>query len=181
MAGAVYAERPGDPYSPPAEPSALDGWLRERLQRRLTLVVVTPSHPHAGADTLCTGMEAYAELRVAHHMVASPDGSALADVARLDPDVLLLWTALTDAGAQAGGGRRWALDALNVLEGLGLLDRAFVVLIGEGVTRPAARALGYEDGIPADTPLAEVARLVAREAVARDELRRRGSSPPCYL
>ena len=181
MADASNAERPGDPFSPPAEPFALDAWLRERLQRRLTLVVVTAFHPHAAADSLCAGMEMYAELRVASCIVASPDESALSDMARLDPDVVLLWTALGDAGAQAGGGRRWALDVLTILEGLGLLDRAFVALIGEGVTRSAARALGYEDGILVDTPLAAVAQLVAREAVARDELRRRGSSPPCYL
>ncbi len=182
MADAASAERFGDPYTdsytPPTEPAALDAWLRERLQRRLTLAVVTPSQPHPAADALCAGMETYRELRVARAVVESPSERALADVARLDSDVALLWTPLTGVD---GDGRRWALAALNALEGLGLLDRAFVALIGEGVTRPAARALGYEDGIAAGAPVAEVARLVAREAVARDELRRRGSSPPCYL
>jgi hypothetical protein len=160
--------------------AALDAWLRERLQRRLTLVVVTASQGHAAANALCAALAAHAEVRVARALVARPNESALADVARLDPDVVLLWTALGDAGA-AGGGRLYALDALNALEGLGLLDRAFVAIAGEGVTRPAARALGYEDGIAADIPVQEVVRLLAREAVARDELRRRGSSPPCYL
>jgi hypothetical protein len=64
---------------------------------------------------------------------------------------------------------------------LGLCDRGFVALIGPYITRKGARGLGYEDGIPSTTSCQQLATLVAREAVARDELGRRGSSPPCYL
>jgi hypothetical protein len=49
------------------------------------------------------------------------------------------------------------------------------------VTRGWARRLGFEDGFPADTVPATLARILAREGVAVDERRRRGSSPPCYL
>jgi hypothetical protein len=51
---------------------------------------------------------------------------------------------------------------------------------GEGM-RAQARALGFEDGFALDVPLATLLAALACEAVAYDELRRRGSSPPCYL
>jgi hypothetical protein len=47
--------------------------------------------------------------------------------------------------------------------------------------RAQARALGLEDGFALDVPLATLLAALARETVAHDELRQRGSSPPCYL
>jgi hypothetical protein len=64
---------------------------------------------------------------------------------------------------------------------MGLTDRSVVALIGPLVTRDLAHQLRFEEGYPAATPTAQLLWSLAREAIGRDELRRRGSSPPCYL
>ncbi|HEU4781998.1 MAG TPA: hypothetical protein VFS83_01530, partial [Ktedonobacterales bacterium] len=66
-------------------------------------------------------------------------------------------------------------------EALGLRDRSLLALIGSHVTRDQAHQLLFEEGYPASTLTAQLLWSLAREAIARDELRRRGSSPPCYL
>ena len=183
------AESPRTLESAPHGAQAVDAWIREQLGRRLTVVALTPGaeqgqETEQSAETeqgrealarLCAGLSSYQEVRVALAEAAGSLAETMAAVAQLAPEVVLVWVA--ESGE---AGQRWAREALAVCDGLGLLDRSFVALAGEGITRRGARALGFEDGIGADTPLAEVVWLMAREAVAHDELRR-GSSPPCYL
>ena len=74
-----------------------------------------------------------------------------------------------------------AYALLERAEALGLRDRSLVALIGPQVTRDLAHRLLFEEGYPATMPTAQLLWSLAQEAIARDELRRRGSSPPCYL
>ncbi len=183
MTGASSDGGQGNPSNPPEHPNELGAWIRGRLGRRLTVVVVT-SGTRAGAGMdLCSSLASQPEARVAR--VAANDGAerTLAEVARVDPDVVLIWLDEADADAEdrQETDRGWAAAALAACEQQGLLDRAVVVLTGPDVTRAGARALGFEDGIASGTASQEVMRQLAHEAVARDELRRHGSSPPCYL
>jgi hypothetical protein len=166
---------------------ALDRWLRVRLGRRLTLALLA-----ADGDArprilgLAAALEPYSEMRVIadllHDDGAEHEDAAISTLRRAaseDADVVLIWT---DAALDAKSGTTRLRSLLEAAEQSGLCDRSFVALIGPRVTRSGARSLGYEDGIPPGTwPLPRLAALIAREAVARDELRRRGSSPPCYL
>jgi hypothetical protein len=168
----------------PEEFDAFNAWLREHLGRRLTIVALAQEPYREGLEALLAELGVYSEVRMVRATVSSGNDSRLQEVARLDPEVVLVWApAARDAqgAGEKSAGLRWVRDIQSAFEDVGLLDRSFVALAGEGVTRAGARALGFEDGIAAQTPAAQVMRLLGREAVARDELRRRGSSPPCYL
>jgi len=89
---------------------------------------------------------------------------------------VLVWLAADDASEIA-----MARALLESVDTMGLRDRSFVALIGPAVTRDLAHQLRFEEGYPTTTPTAQLLWSLAREAIARDELRRRGSSPPCYL
>jgi hypothetical protein len=168
---------------PPLAPAALDTWLRERLGRQMVVAVVA-----AGAQSefavarIEQGIAYYGEVRLLRRTVTldGDDAQLAALVAKLtplDPDaVLVISTTAVDAA------RQWAVRALATCERAGLRDRAFVALLApdEGI-RAQARVFGFEDGFALDLQLATLLAVVAREAVAHDELRRRGSSPPCYL
>jgi hypothetical protein len=185
------AEAPRTLESAPQDTRAVDAWIGEKLGRRLIVVALTPSirqghgvkqaqgtgrgQGQEALARLCAGLAIYQEVRVALAEIAGSLAETLAAVAQLAPEVILVWVT-----EPSEAGQRWAREVLALCDEVGLLDRSFVALAGEGVTRRGARALGFEDGIGADTPLGEVVWLLAREAVAHDELRR-GSSPPCYL
>lgn len=178
-----------DSDNPPDMPAALDEWLRARLDHRLTVVLLAP--PRTGADggadggvtaaaeaALAAAIAPLAEARL--RVERCPDPADLAIIERtllhaegLYPDVLLV--------EQAAADDAFPRAVLRVADRLGILDRAFVALIGAEVTRQSARGRGFEDGYPVDMPAGGLLATLAREAVARDELRRHGSSPPCYL
>ena len=169
-----------DALDPPADPSQLDEWLRSRLDHRVTIVLLAPpqSDPTMAERALAAAVTSYTELRLRVEQCPAPEDALavermLLEVERLSPDVLVV--------EQGGASETWPRVALRVADRLGLCDRAFVALIGSAVTRQDARRLGFEDGFSLDTPAAALVRALAREAVTRDELRRHGSSPPCYL
>ena len=164
-------------------PAALDVWLRERLGRQMVVAVVAAgAQPESALARIEQGIARYGEVRLLGRIATLDHDDAqlaalIAELAPLDPDAVLVVSATA-----ADAARQWAVWALAACERAGLRDRAFVTLLapGEGV-RTQARTLGFEDGFALDVPLATLLAALAREAVAYDELRRRGSSPPCYL
>lgn len=178
-----------DASSPPRDAPLLDAWLQSRLDHCLTVVLLAS---HDDSDTgaeqrLAVALAPLQEARLRVERLARPNAlsAAMPDEAALEhallriellaPDVLLVEHHVT------AGDNRWSVAVLRVADRLGLCDRALVALYGAGVTRVGARRLGFEDGYPLDMPAATLVATLAREAVARDELRRHGSSPPCYL
>ncbi len=166
-----------------AEMDELTERIRTELGRQL-VVVMLPAPEGTGdeLDRFSQRLRELPEVRVAE--VAPLDARAarrdieraLAEVATQDPDALLVWTGGPDAP-----GEQWRINVLGEAERQGICDQCLVALAGADVTRARARKLGYEDGYSPDTPVLELARALLREALARDEFRRRGSSPPCYL
>jgi hypothetical protein len=96
--------------------------------------------------------------------------------ARQDAEIILVWLAADEERE---------LEAASALieraDALGLRDRSVVALIGPDVTRDLAHQLLFEEGYSTTTLTADLLSSLAHEAIARDELRRRGSSPPCFL
>lgn len=180
-------QSPGADTSPddmlPADPAALAELIRARLGRRLIVAVLAPpddtgEDPRALADALA----AFPGARVAYER--PPDAPAdletfLARLHTLGPDVVLIGA--TEARAPEPIERPWHLRVFAIAERIGLCDRGFVALVGSHVTRQSARRLGFEDGYPLDTPMDVLLPAFVRAALARDEFRRQGSSPPCYL
>lgn len=172
------SESPLDSDSPPAAPTALDDWLRSRLDHPVTIVLLSASESGVSASerALASTVAGHVEIRLRVERCPAPPietaiERALLAVERRYPDVLLV--------EQSGTDVTFSRMVLRVADRLGLLDRAFVALIGPDVTRDGARRRGFEDGYTLDDP--DILRILSREAVARDELRRHGSSPPCYL
>lgn len=166
----------------PADPAQFTDWLVEQLGRPLLIVALRRAG--AAADPLAgwrAGLAAYPAVRLRMEEVGdAPDAATLARIAQFDPDALLVCEAARDAdGAPTPGD--WRAAILDAAEGLNLFERMLLAWYGAGVTRAAARAAGYEDGFAPDQPLADALAILAREAIARETYRRRGSSPPCYL
>ncbi len=169
----------------PGDSAALDERLRRQLGRRVNLVLIADSdEASAQVSQLQADLAPYTEMRVIAipmsnaELTGNAATQALQRAANEDADVILIWIERPLHREETAHRLRvWLEEA----EQLGLCDRGFLALIGPSVTRKDARNLGYEDGIPSATPPAQLATLVANEALARDELRRRGSSPPCYL
>lgn len=181
---------PGSEASePPRDVELLDDWLRSRLDHCLTAVLLmSPAASDTGAEQrLAAALAPLREARLRVQRVARPDAlsagtpddatieRALLGIELLAPDAVLV------EHDMATDGGRWPVAVLSVADRLGLSDRSFMALYGPGVTRERGRRLGFEDGYPLDMPDATLVAALAREAVARDELRRHGSSPPCYL
>jgi hypothetical protein len=157
----------------------LDAWLRGQLSRQAVALVLVPVVERAMAEAWSTRFGGYRELRMVVRGVGEAPhalAEALAEAASLDPDVVLIWLA---DGAVAGV--EWARAALAGIEDVGARDRWLCLLVGPEATRALARQLGYEDGLPLEIPVGEVAALLARAAATNDGFRRGGSSPPCYL
>ncbi|MFI5273442.1 MAG: hypothetical protein ACHQ4H_10470 [Ktedonobacterales bacterium] len=169
--------------------AAVNAELQASLNRQLTVAVLEPP----GGDLACTEMRArlatYPEVRVlAESPGERPDYHALktllAVVSQSDADALLVWTDAAALEAPAPGaheGQSWPRQVLGAAEDINLLDNCFTVPIGPGVSRLAARKAGYEDGFAETTPISKLLRAITREALVREQYRRRGSSPPCYL
>ncbi len=157
-----------------SEREAIDGLLRWQLGRRVTVCLLALTDTHAddiaGLTERLTGIE---EIRVLPPVPSVEEG--LRQAAQTDAEIVLVWLASNDERELA------ATALLERIEALGLRDRSLVALIGPQVTRDQAHKMLFEEGYPASTPTAQLLWSLAREAIARDELRRRGSSPPCYL
>lgn len=162
-----------------ADPAQFTAWLDDALGRSLTIVALrrvgSKDDPIAAwRDAL----EAYPSVRLLVETAPDSAGAeALARVAQRDPDALLV---CADA-AEADVAGAWRARILDAAEGLNLFERMLLACYGPGITRVFARAHGFEDGFAPDQPLADALAIIAREAIARETYRRRGSSPPCYL
>lgn len=164
----------------------VDAWLRRHLGRQLIVALVSLREQMANdAHRLAEALAEYGEIRVLEGVIASGSAAFLQTLVAVEPEIVLVWVPMPDgedASAPPAAGFASALRrVLDDLEARGVCDRAFVAVIGPGVTRQRARRLGFEDGFPARTDPAELAAALAHEGVAVDERRRRGSSPPCYL
>jgi methylmalonyl-CoA mutase cobalamin-binding subunit len=158
-----------------SERTAIDGLLRWQLGRRITVCLLALADTHTGEIAALT--ERLASIEEIRVLPPAPSvGEGLRQAAQTDVEVVLVWLASNDERELAA-----ASTLLERAEALGLRDRSFLALIGPHVTRDQAHRLLFEEGYPASTPTAQLLWSLAREAIARDELRRRGSSPPCYL
>lgn len=169
---------PAEPMTPEEQPlaaserDAIDALLRAQLGRRMTIAMLALSEAHRGElETLARRLASLDEARV---LPLAFTDEGLQEAARLDAEIVLIWLVMDKDEPTAAA-------ILDRAEALGLRERSFVALIGPGMTRARARQMRFEDGFPATTPTDQLLWSLAREAIARDELRRRGSSPPCYL
>lgn len=175
---------------PQTKHAGVDAWLREHLGRQLTVAILDPEGAtrHAEqASELVRALARYAEIRVVPPALAGeevPLAEHLDRLGTLDPEIVLVVDPADEeatAAADDDEPARRLRALLDELEQRGILNRAFVALVGAGTTRERARRLGFEDGFPFQSPSAQLAGILAREGVAVDERRRGGSSPPCYL
>lgn len=159
-----------------SERAAIDGLLRWQLGRRMTicLLSLTDAPPDDSMAALANRLASSDEVHVLPRAEATDTG--LAEAVRHDAEIVLVWLAKNDERELAS-----ASALLERIDAMGLRDRSVVALTGPAVTRDLAHRLRFEEGYPSDTPTAQLLWSLAREAIARDELRRRGSSPPCYL
>lgn len=178
-------------------PADLDRWLREKLGRRLVVVGLALAAEDAGQDVamaalgeppheLITALERYSEIWVRWLPAGMPVDAALAHAMTREADVLLIWVpAAQGEQAAAPHGETWPATALARLleqaDARELRDPCVLLLVGPGASRPLARGLGYDDGFGPEASVAALATTAAREALAREEFRQKGSSPPCYL
>ncbi|MGZ3582803.1 MAG: hypothetical protein ACXWP6_08720 [Ktedonobacterales bacterium] len=171
---------------------AINTQLRLELGRRMTIALLnSPTGGGAALDELLAALAAYPEVRVLivrpeHGQDAQALEVTLAEVQREGADSLLVWTDGEATAADKGDhacspAECWVRLVESVAERLLLFDRCFIALIGEGVSRPGARKLGYEDGFASEAPVGGLVRTLVRETLAREAFGRRGSSPPCYL
>lgn len=158
-----------------SEREAIDGLLRWQLGRRMTVYLLALADSHADdIAALTERLTSIEEIRVLPPAPSVEEG--LRQAAQADAEIVLVWLASNDERELAA-----ATALIERAEPLGLRDRSLVALIGSHVTRDQAHQMLFEEGYPATTPTAQLLWSLAREAIARDELRRRGSSPPCYL
>jgi hypothetical protein len=159
-----------------SERAAIDGLLRWQLGRRMTVCLLALAENYGDEiAALSQRLASIEEIAVASPAASAEEG--LNQAARTDAEVVLVWLASADDAGEIAA----ASALLERAEAMNLADRCFIALIGPAVTRELAHKLRFEEGYPADTPTAQLLWSLAREAIARDELRRRGSSPPCYL
>jgi methylmalonyl-CoA mutase cobalamin-binding subunit len=141
----------------------------------MTICLLALADTYPGEITaLAERLTSIDEVRVMPPVPSAEEG--LRQAAQTDAEVALVWLSAEDERELAA-----ATALLERAEALGLRDRSFLALIGPHVTRDLAHRLLFEEGYPATTPTAQLLWSLAQEAIARDELRRRGSSPPCYL
>ena len=108
--------------------------------------------------------------------------SLLSKVHIAEVDVVLVGTERSsEEKVSHDSAQHWESLVLREADQIGLSTRAFVALAGPATTRVSARATGYEDGFTLPANREQLLRSLALEAAGRDELRRKGSSPPCYL
>lgn len=177
----------GTPAQPPSDAAQFTAWLDAELGRPLTIMALFRADAvGAASDAALAGwrdqLAAYPGVRLLTEALDRlPSEAALARVAQRDPDALLVCADVSDASGATDAASDWCARILDAAEGLNLFERMLLARYGAGVTRANARAAGYEDGFSPDEPLPGVLAVLAREAIARETYRRKGSSPPCYL
>jgi hypothetical protein len=155
--------------------------IRRELGHSLRVLLVEASAERPLADEEFNRLlSAYPEVQVTSLRLSSSAGdseiaAALSASARRD-EVVLIWA---DSASPPPGS--WPRQILEAAERINLFDSCLVALVGEDVSRQEARRLGYEDGFAAATPLDALVAQLAREVMARREMSKCGSSPPCYL
>jgi len=173
----------------PEDVAALNAWMDAQLGRPLIIVALRRAVA-SGADPLAGWRAQLPQFPLVRLLEEVADEAQIAEsltrIAQLDADALLVCDeasdeASGDASGDADVARCWRAAALDIAEGRNLFERMEIALVGAGMTRPAARAHGFEDGFASDHPVAEALAILAREAVTRAAYRRYGSSPPCYL
>jgi hypothetical protein len=165
--------------------------LRLMLGRRLILALIAPP---GGADdaftNLAARLSAYPEvtsLVILPHSTKPDEAERVVDeAARVDTDAVLVTLASGSPTTQLEDSAsvpslKWPRDVLRVADRYGLRERAFCGLIGESVTRDSARRLGFEDGFAIAIAAHDLVAYLAQDALRREQHRRQGSSPPCYL
>lgn len=165
--------------------------VRLMLGRRLIVALVAPP---GGADDAFTNLAArlstYPEvtsLVLLPHSTKGEEAERIAlEAARVDADAVLVTLASGSPTMQLEDSAsvpslRWPRDVLRAVDRVGLRERAFCGLLGEGVTRQSARRLGFEDGFALAIPAHDLVAYLAQEALTREQYRRHGSSPPCDL
>ncbi len=158
-----------------SERDAINGLLRWQLGRRMTVCLLALTGTHIDElAALAERLEGIEEIKALRPGGAAEAG--LLEATRHDAEIVLVWLAAEDEDELAA-----ARALLEHADALNLADRSVLALIGPAVTRDLAHRLRFEEGYPSATPTAQLLWSLAREAIARDELRRRGSSPPCYL
>lgn len=174
--------------APEMGPADLDGWLRETLGRRLVVVGLALATADAGPDAtaatlagppqdLIAALQPYTEVWIRWLAAGMTVDAALAQAMVREADVLLVWVP-APADEQASAVLARLLKQADIME---LRDPCVLLLVGPGASQPLARKLGYDDGFGPEAPVARIATTAAREALAREEFRQKGSSPPCYL
>ncbi len=170
----------------PIDPAQFTDWLDDALGRPMMIVALrrAGAATEGGDDPLAgwrAQLGAYPGVRLLVKEIGdAPDAATLARIAQFDPDVLLVCENARDAGGAATPGE-WRAAILSAAESLNLFERMMLAWYGSEVTRAAARASGYEDGLAPEQPLSDALAILAREAIGRETYRRHGSSPPCYL
>lgn len=162
--------------SPPMsnEPAQVDVWVRHHLGRQILIGCATDL-PESARALLARNRE----LRTAPLPPTSASEieleSALVALLPTEPHALLFW--LDDGGGQ----KERAARIYRACDRAGALDQCYVALLGPSMSRVIARSLTFEDGFawPADAP--RLLGSLLAQAETREEARRRGSSPPCYL
>jgi hypothetical protein len=154
----------------------IDDWIRLHIGRQV-IVGCAEDAPAQIRELLAQ----YREVRVETTPAAARGAdvtTGIAAVLRLDPHALLFrLDASSDPAALAASARA----LYQACEVTGALDLCFVALLGVGMTRALARSLAFEDGFALDGDEARLIRALTTQAAVREEARRRGSSPPCYL
>jgi hypothetical protein len=163
--------------------------LRLMLGRRLIVGLVAP--PGGGDEaftSLAARLAAYPEVT---SLVLTPrstrseeSGRIVLEAARVAADAVLVTLASGSPTTQLEDSAsvpslKWPRDVLHAAERVGLRERAFWGLIGEEMTRTAARRLGFEDGFAVAIAAHDLVARLAQEAWRREEWRRHGSVPPC--
>lgn len=155
----------------------IDAWIRLHIGRQVIVgcAVDAPAHIR---DLLARYREVRVEATPAAAAREADVTTGVAAVLRLDPHALLFrLDASSDPGTLAASARA----LYQACEVTGALDRCFVALLGVGMTRALARSLAFEDGFALEGDEPRLIRALSTQAAVREEARRRGSSPPCYL
>ena len=161
----------------PVDAASVDEWIRLRIGRQVVVGCAEDAPAH-----IRELLARYREVRVASAPAATASEadvtSRLASLLRLDPHALLF---RLDATASPEALTASARALYRTCEITGALDLCFVALIGARMTRALARSLAFEDGFALEGDDARLIHVVTTRAAEREEARRRGSSPPCYL
>ncbi|MGH2487759.1 MAG: hypothetical protein ACRDHE_17295 [Ktedonobacterales bacterium] len=161
----------------PLDAASVDKWIRLHVGRQVIVGCAEDVWTHI-RETLTR----YREVRVesAPAATAREDAitSGVAALMRLDPHALLFRLDAT-VGPETLATSARAL--YQMCEVTAALDLCFVALVGAGMTRALARSLAFEDGFALEGDEARLIHALTAQAAQREEARRRGSSPPCYL